>query len=155
MNSDDGGLRSVVDHHTLQGEFGLSGGGTSGIYIDMRSALLCWRCAVPLVAWYEEALERSVTEEYKAVPVATGTFGALLLGWLGAWDWGGILWNPKGHGVEWSWSGHKPLNAIRRVALLDDVVTTGGTLRALRAACERQGWEVVAEIVAVRRGDAS
>lgn len=48
------------------------------------------------------------------------------------------------------WSG-PTLHRGSRVVLLDDVVTTGGTMRALGAACEAQGWEVVGEVVAMRR----
>jgi orotate phosphoribosyltransferase len=38
---------------------------------------------------------------------------------------------------------------LRRCVLLDDVVTTGGTLARLGAAAEARGWEVVAAIVAL------
>lgn len=135
-------LHSIIAHHRLRGDFKLSGGGQADAYIDLRSALLCWRCAPELTGWYIDQIP-----DGGYVPVATGTFGALLLGHLAAAGWGGVLWNPKGHGVEWS-GGDAPRS--RDVVLLDDVVTTGGTLRALRAACEARGWRVVREIVAWR-----
>ena len=138
-------IEEIVEHHTLHGEFKLSNGGTSDTYIDLRSALLCWKCSHRLSRWY---VDRLLQEHGAITPVATGSFGALLLGHLSEAGWGCVLWNPKGHGVEWSGSKVHPGT---RVVLLDDVVTTGGTLRALRAACEAQGWEVVGEIVAVRR----
>ena len=137
--------QAVIDHHTLHGEFKLSNGGTSDTYIDLRAALLCPLCGESVAHWYSGQIEELA--EGGITAVATGSFGALLLGSLTR-DWRCVLWNPKGHGVEWSGT---YVHRGFRVVLLDDVVTTGGTLRALRAACEKEGWEVVGEIVAVRR----
>lgn len=135
--------KHVIEHHTLHGDFVLSNGDRSDTYIDLRSAVLCWRCAPTLVFWYDSEIGES-----GHVPVATGAFGALLLGSLAAAGRGGILWNPKGHGVEWSGI-HR--DGQKQVVLVDDVVTTGRTLSALRSACAMQGWDVVSEVVAVRR----
>lgn len=129
----------AVDHHTLTGVFMLSGGGHSTTYIDLRAALLCRFCSRGLTHWYAEQIAHYV-------PVATGSFGALLLGCLADRGIFGVLWNPKGHGIEWS--GYLP---NLRVVLVDDVATTGSTLSALRAAVESAGGVVVGEVVSVDR----
>lgn len=156
-------LRSVVHHHTTEGTFKLSGGGEAGGYLDLRSALLCHEsptcCASRLVLYYTGKIAEIAGDDEGVTVVGTGAFGAALLALLSDADRGVrldsyALWNPKGHGV--AWSGRTGVHA--RAVLVDDVVTTGGTLAALRAATGRlltsggQLVEVLGEAVAVRRG---
>lgn len=140
---------AIIRHHTRSGVFSLSGGGTAEQYVDLRSALLCDHCGRDLAAWYAGQISDAFNGGTEGAVVGTGAFGAMLLAVLAQDDERCILWNPKGHGVEWS-SGYWLPGTGEPVVLVDDVVTTGGTLRALRAACEAQGWRVVGEIVASR-----
>lgn len=152
-------IGEIIAHHTLTGAFRLSGGGVAHEYIDLRSALLCTECCVHLGTWY--AVEIALTRMDAGVAladtlvVATGAFGALLLGHLaGLYGRYGALWTPKGHGVEWSGSPDvlSKLDLPLNVVLVDDVVTTGGTLARLRDVCVGRGWNVIGEVVAVRAG---
>ena len=140
-HSDD--LNSVVEHHTVAGQVTLSGGAGSDIYLDLRAALLCPRCRGTLLGWYESMLPNLTV-------VGTGAFGALLLSALCDYERPCLLWNPKKHGL--AWSGNRPRPG-EEVILVDDVVSTGETLSRLREACEREGWVVRGEIVAVRRAN--
>ncbi len=152
--------RHILDHHTLTGDYELSSGQHSSEYIDLRAALLCEECNAasqefdhPLVRWYMAQIRYPSDGGGRPAIVATGSFGGLLLGAIAALDlaWGSplLLWNPKGHGVEWS--GEEPGRFRPSVVLMDDVATTGDTLRAMREACEARGWAVAAEVVAVDR----
>lgn len=153
-------LEFVIKHHTLEKDpqlsmFHLSSGGVSDHYIDLRSAWLCSACQTTLCEWYikqRQALARSFEFTELAPLVATGVYGAVALGYMAAGDKyrnkESALWNPKGHGVLWSGS----IPAVGSpVVIIDDVVSTGTTLEALRTACEHEGWDVLGEIVPVRR----
>jgi orotate phosphoribosyltransferase len=124
---------AIEKYAIMSGDFALSSGARSDTYVDCRAAMLKDQAAFSLYLWEELNRYRN------AAPVATGTSGALMLGLIG---WG-YLWNPKGHGVEWS---PRPAKGTS-VVLFDDVVTTHGTLDRLRAACEAAGLVVAGEVV--------
>lgn len=133
-------VRRLLDEgYAVRGEFKLSSGRVSDRYIDCRAAML----EHPRV--FRKFLESALDAYGWALPVATGTGGALMLATIGY----GHLWNPKGHGQEWS-----PVPSEGAdVVLFDDVKTTGATLERLRAACVEAGLNVVGEIVLYDRDD--
>ena len=142
-------MSDVIERHTLHGEFTLSSGGTRNTYIDLQSAVLCDRCAPWVRDYYRAGIEdacQGITN--RIVVVATGSFGALLLSLLGP-AYPRLLWNPKGHGVEWSGLTSGATHAV----LVDDIVTTGATLGALRAATQRRGLKVLGYVAASAHGE--
>lgn len=144
-----------IERHRVDGSVQLSGGDTADTYFDLRAALLCEDCSEAVVSWYREALAKvGMVAGPAPTLVGTGTFGAMLLARLTQrYRYRCLLWNPKGHGIEWS--GDMPGEG-QHVVIVDDVITTGGTLARLRAAVEQQGWIIDATIVAVdRREDES
>jgi orotate phosphoribosyltransferase len=134
----DSDILEILRRHTLEGDFRLSSGLRAGTYVDCRAAML------EHPETFRKFLHRKISAFGPALPVATGTGGAIMLATVGT----GYLWNPKGHGVEWS---PRP-PAGTRVVLLDDVRTTGRTLSELRAACLERGLDVVGEVVLFNRG---
>lgn len=142
-------LGDVIRHHTKVGEHWLSSGVRADYYIDLRDALLCASCHDYLVDWYQTKIMAALGDhrhEQYAI-VATGHFGALLLGALAQRGGRGALYNEKGHGRMWAGVEAERINAV----LVDDVVTSGATLARLRVATEARGWSVIGEVVARQR----
>lgn len=136
-----GKIRDLLDkEYALTGQFSLSSGSQSAVYVDCRAAML------EHPRTFRKFLEGQLERLGWPIPVATGTGGALMLATVGA---GGYLYNPKGHGVPWS---PDPLPG-EEVVLLDDVRTTGATLSLLRDACREAGLIVTGEIVLYDRAD--
>ncbi len=142
--------KEILEHHTLEGEFTLSSGKKSTTYIDLRSALLCRECRLDLINWYDSQIMKfgNVDDiEYVVSVVGTGVFGAMLSGEITN-NYYSIIWNPKNHGVEWS-GDKEEIEETKQVVLVDDVKTSGNTLKRLKEACEGRGWKVIGEIVYV------
>lgn len=136
----DDKMNLVIKYFTKKGKFTLSSGETTDTYIDLRAAIL----TVPsLIDEYLSSKISDLGVEY-CEPVGTGASGALLLGLLRR---NGYLWNPKEHGVEWS---PEPIKGSK-VFLVDDIYTTGRTLKRLREACEKAELDVIGEIVLYKR----
>lgn len=131
--------KMLEDEYIYQGKFKLSGGSLSDKYVDCRAAML----------ERPRMFRKFLTQELQRLgwpePVATGNGGAIMLATVGL----GCLWNPKGHGKEWSPS---PTPGTE-VVLFDDVKTTGGTLKRLREAAEAGGLVVVGEVVLYDKTD--
>ena len=140
-------MQKVIEHHTLRGDFELSGGGRSDTYIDLRSAWLCRFCSDEMYGFYVTAINRLLGYPHptEVCIVGTGHFGAMTLATL-RWRENRLLWTPKGHGVEWSGQCD---SAIGEAIIVDDVVTTGGTVERLTAACEQRGLHVIGVVTAV------
>lgn len=140
-------LAPVYNHHILEAapghQFKLTAGGTARVYRDMRAALLCQSCRSRVMGFYRSELITVWATHGLTMPLATGAFGAMLLGampLLEPFKSAGILWNPKSHGIEWSIGDSADLERCAgRVILLDDVVTSGETMRRLRDAALERG----------------
>ncbi len=143
-------IAHVIAHHTLRGDFTLSSGERSKTYIDLRSAWLCRECEDEMYGFYATGLNRATGDRGRedVCVVGTGYFGAMLLARL-RWRYNRLLWTPKGHGVEWSGQCSPD---VGEAVIVDDVVTTGATLAALREACEQRGLEVIGTVVAKEAG---
>jgi len=129
-------IANIISEFTLKGDFTLSNGGTSDTYIDLRAAILTHPRFIGKYMNYMVGPD--------SYPVGTGAGGALLLGVM---QREGFLWNPKPHGIEWS---PQPKEGMK-VVLVDDVHTTGNTIKNLREACKKQKLNVIKEIVLYRR----
>jgi hypothetical protein len=117
--------------------------GPSGLYLDGVALLLShrddWR------AWLEAQLID--TDGSTLWPVAQGQSGALLLGILGRGTlhaWG------AGRRMGPQWRNLPPPNTTQ-VALIDDCLFSGATMRELTAACQQNGWHVVKQIICALR----
>lgn len=128
-------LEQVPGAYT-KGTYILSSGSQSTEYYDVRA--VCLRRPGIVRAYALELLSEAPQHDGVA---CIGAGGALLLGLLAPTGVVGYLHNPKAHGKTWSPNEPQKL----RLALLDDVSSTGNTLRILRQEVERCENEVVWE----------
>lgn len=149
--------RRVLDHHRHEGEVTLASGETSNVYYDIREALLCGACMHRVAEHYIYFLAEAKGEPMRVV--STGTFGAMILTTLSTrWNSVGMrkrptsLWLQKDHGRQWVHDDSVAPKQGGGVVLLDDVITTGGTMAALeRAGAEAFGWKVADRLVFLDR----
>jgi orotate phosphoribosyltransferase len=145
-------LRQVIDLHTAHNIRARSGQWIDD-YVDLREALLCSQCQFAVYGFYKlKVQEHSPILESPIYLFGTGTFGAALLPFFAQTPHvRPILWNPKEHGRIWSGAHATASAGELRAILVDDVKTTGVTLRSLRDAVEQFGYEIIAEVVAIDR----
>lgn len=138
----------LARRYTYRGTYTLASGRVADAYVDLRALSLRHPTTVRIKL--RERLAQFETDNPDGV-VATGAAGAILLALLATdplrlpnhWTKVGWLWNPKDHGVPWS-----PLiPGTARVVLVDDLRTTGGTLKRLGEACQLAGLVVLGETV--------
>lgn len=148
-------LRLIKRDSLDTGAFSLSSGGHSNYYIDAKKITLS-----PEGAWLTARLILGILEGEAAYPDAIGgpTLGAApiaasvaLLSYerdapISAFI---VRKEPKAHGKQQLIEG--PLEPDSRVAIIDDVVTTGGAISWAIDAVEELGCEVVMIIVLVDR----
>jgi orotate phosphoribosyltransferase len=143
-------LRAAVE----RGEFRLSGGGVSTVYIDARRVTLSARGAAAIARLLLPRMRaRSVRAagglSIGADPIAAAVAveslrdGEPLDAFL-------VRKEPKPHGTRRLIEG-PDLPAGTRVAVVDDVLTTGGSLLRAIEAVRGAGWSLVAAFVVVDR----
>ncbi len=132
----------------LRGEFLLASGRKSNVYVDARLLLGdpgVFREALSLLAEAAPGGEYSVLGVATAgIPWATGL--SLRLGK----PLGYVRVERKGHGRDRLVEGSPPRGPV---VLVDDVATTGGSLAAAVEAARSEGYEPLAALVLVDRGE--
>lgn len=165
----------LVKHHTLHLDQAVqSSTGNTTDYFDGIGVFLCLECRKEADKYFENALYvPPIPSDQEAAarwngdidngalyshllkpdlplgtglwlwPVATGASGAIILGRLGH----GTYLRPqdKSHGPLWRQL--QPATYKHFVALIDDCIFTGNTMRYAREQCEAAGLEVIREIV--------
>ncbi len=131
----------------LRGTFRLSSGGVSSVYVDARMLLgdpAAFREALGL-------LDSVAPRGLPVVGVATGGIPwAVGLAILRGVPAGYVRPEAKGHGAGRRVEGSPPKG---KVVLVDDVATTGRSLAAAVEALREEGYEPVAAVVLVDRGE--
>ncbi len=132
----------------LRGDFVLASGRRSSVYIDARLLL-----GDP--AAFSEALDLlagvAPPGEYSVLGVATaGIPWAAGLALRQGRPLGYVRVERKGHGRDRLVEGSPPRGPV---VLVDDVATTGGSLAAAAEAARREGYEPIAALVLVDRGE--
>ena len=138
---------------TLDKPVRLSAGGWSSHFIDGKEGLAAWR---DLRVACQAIVETVHSAGFRFDAVGGPTLGAdaLAVGIAAVSDtsWFVVRKEPKGHGTK-RWIEGARLGPGVRTLLVDDVVTTGGSiLKALRVV-EETGAEVVAAVTLVDRSD--
>jgi len=143
-----------------EGAIKLSSGKESNFYIDGKQttldpegAYLCGMLLFALISTQEEKIEGVGGMTLGADPLVTAVSivshlkGASLPAFI-------VRKEPKSHGTENYIEGKENLGAGARVALLEDVVTTGGTLLQVIERVKSQGFEIglVATVVDRQEG---
>lgn len=143
-------LSTVLAHHRHDERVTLTSGLESDVYYDLREAMLC-SCRAALRVWYARRIseiERAVGTP--ATIILTGTFGGMMSVELSRLGWPCAVWKDAEHGRELS--GHVP-EAGAAVILVDDVVSTGGTMRRMTEAMNARAYRIIGEIAAYRRDE--
>lgn len=155
MNDASDRVRRLLRERSYrEGEFELASGRTSGYYLDARQVTLASE-AIELVG----ELFWRVIERYEEVEGVGGpTLGAdpIVIAAAAAAHRSGhapaaflVRKEPKGHGTGRWLEG--PLPAGARVAIVEDVVTSGGSALRAAARAEEAGCEVVVVVALVDR----
>lgn len=163
MNSDHARLKQILlEKSYRQGTFKLTSGKESDFYIDGKQttlsaegAYLCGKLLFALLREQPEKIEAVGGMTLGADPLVTAVSlvsfleGAPIPAFI-------VRKESKGHGTGQYLEGRSNLPAGARVALLEDVVTTGGTLLKVIERVEAEGYKVglVATIVDRQEGGA-
>ena len=131
-----------------RGSFRLTGGGVSDFYIDVKSVY-----AQPkILRMLARALAKLLPKQTTCI-VVTG-HGGIPLGVAVSLASGMPLTlvreQPKKHGRNTLLDGYVPTRGDR-VAIIDDVFTTGGSIRRVETVIKRTGARVVGRLVVVNR----
>lgn len=163
MNNDRARLKQILlEKSYRQGTFKLTSGKESDFYIDGKQttlsaegAYLCGKLLFALLQEQPEKIEAVGGMTLGADPLVTAVSlvsfleGAPIPAFI-------VRKESKGHGTGQYLEGRSNLPAGARVALLEDVVTTGGTLLKVIERVEAEGYKVglVATIVDRQEGGA-
>lgn len=145
-------LAALRAHGLREGEFALSSGATSTWYLDARQVTFRGDCVDLVGRAVAEAMEAAGVDGYDAV--GGMTLGADPVALAVARQVGARAFSvrkeSKGHGTGGRVAG--PLFAGDRVLLVDDTVTTGGSLLRVAEAVREHSCSVVAATCLVDRG---
>lgn len=134
----------IVRHRRVR----LSSGRTADFYVDLKAAYgrpsLLARMARELAALVPASATCIASGGYGGIPLATAVALRLKLPLTL------VRPKPKAHGTAQALEGHIPTREDR-VVLVDDVYTTGGSLRAMEAALRPTGARVALRLVVVNR----
>lgn len=147
----------LLEKSYRQGSFTLTSGKTSDFYIDGKQttlsaegAYLCGKLILELILKQKEPIQAVGGMTLGADPLVTAVSMVSFLekNPIPAFI---VRKEAKGHGTGNYIEGLKNMPAGCRVALLEDVVTTGGTLLQVIERVEAQGFKVGAVITVVER----
>lgn len=133
----------------------LSSGGWSSHFIDGKRGLAAWKdLRVACQAIVEGVTDAGL--EFEAVGGPTMGADALAVGIAAVSDtsWFTVRKEPKGHGTK-QWIEGAQVGPGCRVLLVDDVVTTGGSMLKALHIVEGTGADVVAAVTLVDRGESA
>lgn len=146
-------LRRILKGQLLKQDVTLTSGKNSHYYIDCRPLLLDPFARVIITSQIAQTLTQEFTiipcSEFDAVggPTFSGSLMAVAFANLVA---------PYSLVVPFAYHTQKdqlivPEAKISRVILMDDVLSTGGTLAAMYRKCMEKGWQVLAAVVIIDR----
>ncbi len=147
----------LLEKSYRQGSFTLTSGKTSDFYIDVKQtslsaegAYLCGKLILEMILKQKEPIQAVGGMTLGADPLVTAASIASFLEEkpIPAFI---VRKEAKGHGTGNYIEGLKNMPAGCRVALLEDVVTTGGTLLQVIERVEAQGFKVGVVITVVER----
>jgi orotate phosphoribosyltransferase len=147
----------LLEKSYRQGSFTLTSGKTSDFYIDGKQttlsaegAYLCGKLILELIRKQKEPIQAVGGMTLGADPLVTAVS---LVSFLEKYPIPAFIVRKeaKGHGTGNYIEGLKNMPAGCRVALLEDVVTTGGTLLQVIERVEAQGFKVGVVITVVER----
>jgi len=133
-----------------KGHYLLSSGKHSDVYVQARVAMMFPDNAKR----FAEALEKPV-KGWNPTCLAASTIGGILLADELAKPFGCpvLIGRPAGRAVQWINLGSLPPSAKKSVIIVDDVLTTGGTLAPSLSSLEQEGFSVAGVAIAVNRSE--
>jgi orotate phosphoribosyltransferase len=140
----------MIEVSELHGDFDLSSGARSSVYFDKFRFLCDPGLLGEVASAVAEQLPENVT--HLAAPEGAATLLLAAVGLRTRLPTSMVRKQPKEYGTRARVEGYAPAGA--RVALLEDVVTTGGQVLQAATALEEHGARVVAILVALDRGGA-
>ncbi len=148
----------LLEKSYRKGTFTLSSGRESDFYIDVKQtsldaegALLCGKLIFELISKHPEEIGAVGGMTLGADPLVTAASIASFLDGKNPIPAFIVRKEAKGHGTGQFLEGQKNMPAGCKVTLLEDVVTTGGTLIQVIDRVEAQGFKVVQIITVVDR----
>ncbi|MDA3785281.1 MAG: orotate phosphoribosyltransferase [Deltaproteobacteria bacterium] len=148
----------LLEKSYCQGTFNLSSGRESDFYIDVKQtsldaegALLCGKLIFELISNHPEEIGAVGGMTLGADPLVTAASIASFLDGHHPIPAFIVRKDAKGHGTGKFLEGQKNMPAGCKVTLLEDVVTTGGTLLQVIERVEAQGFKVAQIITVVDR----
>ena len=144
----------LLDRSVRRGEFTLASGKTSDLYVDARQTTLSPEGSTVVAQMILDRLQSDVTGVGGPVTGADPITGAII---TTAWKQGRPLHGfmvrkaPKAHGTGNQVEGRGGLSDGAKVCMIEDTVTTGGSLLDAIKAVEESGLEVVQILCVVDR----
>ncbi|RLA84985.1 MAG: orotate phosphoribosyltransferase [Deltaproteobacteria bacterium] len=151
-------LKEILKKRSYEeGDFVLSSGKKSSYYIDAKQttldpegAYLCGKIFLRMIREAQKGVEAIGGPTLGADPIVTAV---AVVSYLEGYPLSAFIVRkePKGHGKGLWIEGDKALRPGMRVAVVEDVVTTGGSLLRAIEVCERFGLKVVQVLALIDR----